>query len=146
MGTAFTHRAARRRETGIFPLMIGLVLAIAPISAGCLGGSYDAKSNGATVSVKPGEEIRISLDETPSTGYVWNVTLTGGLVLTKTGFGSPGSLSGMPGADSGTRTWVLTAGDAPVQGFSALKMRRGDDPSRAVDRFGMTFRVDTGTP
>lgn len=55
--------------------------------------------------VKPGEEIRISLDETPSTGYAWNVTLTGGLVLTKTEFGSLGALSGMPGADSGTRTW-----------------------------------------
>ena len=144
MRTVFSHRNGPGRNTTIFPLLGGLVLVIAMISAGCLGQSFDAGSNGTTAAVEPGETIRISLDETPSTGYVWNVTLAGDLVVTKTEFGSLGALTGMPGGDSGSRTWYLTIGTSPIQKFSAVKMRRGDNPERIVDRFEMIFAVETG--
>ncbi len=143
MRTGFSHRNGPGRENTIFPFLGGLVLVIAMISAGCLEQSFDAGSNGTTAAVEPGETVHISLDETPSTGYVWNVTLTGDLVVTKTEFGSLGSLTGMPGGDSGSRTWYLTIGTSPVQKFSAVKMRRGDNPERIVDRFDMTFVLKT---
>jgi predicted secreted protein len=143
MGTVFAHGDGPGRKTTIFPLLGGLVLVIAMISAGCLDQSFDAGSNGTTAAVEPGETVHISLDETPSTGYVWNVTLAGDLVVTKTEFGSLGALTGMPGGDSGTRTWYLTVGQAATQKFSAVKMRRGDNPERIVDRFEMTFVLKT---
>src|SRR5512136_2558226 len=119
--------------------MAVFILAAAVLLSGCIGESYSEDRNGTTIAVKPGDAIRISLSETPSTGYVWNVTLTGDLEITKTEFSSLGALTGMPGGDSGTRKWYLIPGNAPVQKFTALKMRSVDDPSRAVDRFEMTF-------
>ena len=144
MRTVFSRGNGPGRKTILLPLLGGLVLAIAMISAGCLEQSFDAGSNGTTAAVEPGETVHISLDETPSTGYVWHVNLTGDLVVTKTGFGSLGSLTGMPGGDSGSRTWDLTIGTSPVQKFSAVKMRRGDHPEVIVNRFEMTFTVGTG--
>jgi len=143
MRTVFHGYGPGRKTTGL-PLLGGLVLAIAILSAGCLGQSYDAAGNGSVVSVTPGQEIRISLGETPSTGYVWHVNLTGDLTLTGTDFSSLGSLTGMPGGDSGTRTWDLTIGTSPVQKFSAVKERSGGGETQIVDQFEMTFVAGTG--
>jgi len=129
-----------RMAARVCPLLFALFILALLASAGCLGQTYDEDRNGATIPVRPGDTIRIGLSETPSTGYLWNVTLTGDLVITETGFFSLGSFIGPPGGDSGTRSWTLTAGHASVQKFSAIKVR-GDDPSWAWDRFEMTFTV-----
>lgn len=118
-------------------LLAGCLLAVLLAAAGCLAPSYGHEQNATTVEARPGDTVRVSLDETPSTGFVWNVTLSGDLAIAKTGFGSLGDLSGVPGGDSGTRTWTLTVGTAPVQKFSAVKMR--PHGTLVVDEFEMTF-------
>ena len=129
---------------GIF-LVLGVFFLILTIAAtGCMEKTYDYYSNGTTVHVKPGETILVSLGQKPSTGFVWNATVTGDLLITKKEFGSLG-LSMMPGNDAGTATWHLTAGEAATQKFIAIKIRPGENITRVVDNFEMTFLVDNGT-
>jgi len=131
---------------GIFLVLGVFILILTIVVAGCMEKTYDYSSNGATVHVKPGDTILVSLGQTPSTGFVWNATVTGDLAITKKEFGSLGALSGMPGADTGTATWHLTAGQAATQKFTAIKMRPGENITRVIDQFEMTFLVDNGTP
>ena len=129
---------------GIF-LVLGVFFLILTIAVtGCMEKTYDYYSNGATVHVKPGDTFRVSLGQKPSTGFVWNATVTGDLMITKKEVESLG-LSMMPGNDAGTATWYLTAGKAATQKFTAIKIRPGEKITRVVDNFEMTFLVDNGT-
>ena len=130
---------------GIFLVLAGLFLILTIAVTGCMEKNYDYYSNGATVHVKPGDTFLVSLGQTPSTGFVWNATVTGDLLITKKEFGSLG-LSMMPGNDAGTATWYLTAGKAGTQKFTAIKIRPGENITRVIDNFEMTFLVDNGTP
>jgi predicted secreted protein len=109
--------------------------------------SYDFSSNGATVPVTPGEIIRISLGENPSTGYRWNVSLTGDLVITGEEYGSSniiGEIFGLVGG-GGTRTWHLEAGQAGgTQKFTAILKRPWMPTTGDEKTFEITFQVGTG--
>lgn len=130
---------------GIFLVLVGLFLILTIAVTGCMEKTYDYSSNGATVHATPGDTILVSLGQTPSTGFVWNATVTGDLVITKKEFESRG-LSMMPGNDAGTAIWYLTAGKAVTQKFTAIKIRPGENITRVVNQFEITILVDNETP
>ena len=140
----YRPRVDSMSSKGIFLVLVGLFLILTIAVTGCMEKTYDYSSNGATVHATQGDTILVSLGQTPSTGFVWNATVTGDLVITKKEFESRG-LSMMPGSDAGTATWYLTAGKAVTQKFTAIKIRPGENITRVVDQFEITILVDNDT-
>jgi inhibitor of cysteine peptidase len=72
------------------------------------------------VSVKAGDTFQVTLEENPSTGYAWNVSVTSGLnVINSTYLPSNTTLAGVPGL----RQWQIMAEGTGDQKFSAVYVR-----------------------
>jgi inhibitor of cysteine peptidase len=83
---------------------------------------YNESDNGATVAVKPGKTFVVALNENPSTGYIWNTTLTQGLQLVTEDFVQNPS-TGMAGA-GGIHYWVIKGvNEMGPQSFTAIYAR-----------------------
>jgi predicted secreted protein len=112
--------------------------------AGCIdGSSYTRGSNESVIQAHPGDVVSITLAENPSTGFVWNPTMTGDLTITGRTYtsGNPvGEMMGMVGV-GGSRTWRLKVGNDHTQTFSAVLQRPGDPANRTMDTFTITFSV-----
>ena len=125
-------------KTFLFLVCGGLLLLLALSTAGCTDKSYGYASSGSTISVTPGETIQVSLGEKPSTGFMWYGNVTGDMAIAKREVSST-SWGGMPGSDSATVTFTLTAGRDPVQKFMARKDRPNGNESHIIDTFELTF-------
>jgi len=105
--------------------------------------SYTRGNNGSIIQAQPGDTVTITLGENPSTGFIWNATTSGDLVVTgrKYTSGNPiGEMMGMVGS-GGSRTWQLTVGNDHTQTFSAVLRRPGEPGNRTMDAFEITFSV-----
>ena len=125
-------------------LMILAALGCVLFVAGCIDAhSYSRENNGSVIQVQPGDTVTITLGENPSTGFVWNATTTGDLVITgrKYTSGNPiGEMMGMVGS-GGSLTYQLTVGHDHTQTFSAVQRRPGDPQNRTMGTFEITFSV-----
>jgi predicted secreted protein len=111
--------------------------------AGCLDRSFDRSDDGSTVQATPGETVTITLAENPTTGFVWNATVSGDLAITGKDYasGNPvGELMGMVGG-GGSRSWYLTIGNDREQTFSAALRRPFEPVNRTLDTYSITFVV-----
>ncbi len=82
--------------------------------------SYGQSDNNTTVSAKNGETFKISLEDNPSTGYVWNVSVTSGLTIVNNTYLPPNTtLVGAPGI----REWQVTVNGTGTQQFSGIYKR-----------------------
>ena len=82
--------------------------------------SFNQSDNNKTVSVKSGDIFQVTLEENPSTGYMWNASVTSGLnVINTTYLPSNTTLAGAPGL----RQWNVEATDMGNQTFSAVYTR-----------------------
>lgn len=59
-------------------MLVSLMLAMAPALA---MGTYTGSDNGKAITVKSGETFTVKLDENPTTGYSWNMTVGDGLKI-----------------------------------------------------------------
>ena len=128
---------------GIGKILFILILTITVFCTGCTERSFDHSDNGTMVQVKSGDMVRINLAENPSTGFSWNATTTGDLVITRDGYDTSDSFGAMMGkvGGGGTRSWDLTIGKDRVQSFSAVYRRPWEPENRTIDRFEIAFTV-----
>ncbi len=81
---------------------------------------YNESDNNKTVALALGSPFIVRLDENPTTGYSWNVSVTGGLNITDDTFIPP--TSGLIGA-GGIHTWSMLTTKTGLQEFSGVYMR-----------------------
>lgn len=81
---------------------------------------YNESANGTTVAVPLGSTFTVWLQENPTTGYSWNVTVTDGLQITNDTFIPP--TSGLIGA-GGIHTWNVLTVKNGLQEFSGIYRR-----------------------
>jgi len=125
-------------------LVILAALGVVLLVTGCVDNhSYSSTDNNSTVRAQPGDTVTVTLGENPSTGFVWNATTTGDLVITgsKYASGNPvGEMMGMVGG-GGSRSWHLSVGKDHTQSFSAVLRRPGEPFNRTINTFEITFSV-----
>ena len=85
-----------------------------------IGNVYNESSNGTTVSVPTNGTFVVMLQENPTTGYIWNVTVTNGLTIVNNTFMPP--TSGLMGA-GGVHTWSVQAIQNGAQQFNGIYKR-----------------------
>ncbi len=81
---------------------------------------YNESANGTTVAVPLGSTFTVWLQENPTTGYSWNITVTDGLQITNDTFIPP--TSGLIGA-GGIHTWEVLTVKNGLQEFSGIYRR-----------------------
>lgn len=84
------------------------------------GEIYNESSNGTTVSTPTNGTFIVMLQENPTTGYIWNVTVTSGLTITNDTFLPP--TSGLMGA-GGVHEWSVEAIQMGQQQFNGIYKR-----------------------
>jgi inhibitor of cysteine peptidase len=82
--------------------------------------AYNESADGQTVTLPLGTTFLVWLQENPTTGYSWNVTVTDGLEITNDTYIPP--TSGLIGA-GGSHTWNVLTVKTGVQEFSGIYMR-----------------------
>jgi inhibitor of cysteine peptidase len=125
-------------------LVIMAVLGVVLFVTGCIDDhSYSSTDNNSTMPAQPGDTVTVTLGENPSTGFVWNATTSGDLVITGNNYasGNPvGEMMGMVGG-GGSRSWRLSVGKDHTQSFSAVLRRPGEPFNRTINTFEITFSV-----
>jgi inhibitor of cysteine peptidase len=81
---------------------------------------YNESANGTTVTLPLGISFMVVLQENPTTGYSWNVSVTDGLEITNDTFAPP--TSGLIGA-GGVHSWDVLITKTGLQEFSGIYMR-----------------------
>lgn len=82
--------------------------------------AFNQSDNNKTVNVKSGETFTVTLEENPSTGYAWNISVTSGLtIINDTYLPTNTSLVGA----GGLHEWQVEATDTGDQQFSGIYMR-----------------------
>ncbi len=102
--------------------------------------SYNESANNSTVNVTAGEEFKIDLKENPTTGYMWNATVTSGLEILNDTYTPDAAASGMVGV-GGTHSWILTGKDAGMQKFEAVYMRSWENVTGSEDAYVLNVNV-----
>jgi inhibitor of cysteine peptidase len=141
----------------------GIVLCMAVlVVAGCLGsGSPDTQTpspgltgtpvkeghvvanetqNGATVYVNKSTDITVKLNENPTTGYQWNLTLSPGLSLINDTYVSSDTSGKLAGA-GGIHSWDIVASETGTQTIHAVYGRSWEPITGNETAFDMTVIV-----
>jgi len=84
--------------------------------------TFTEADKGKTSDIAQGTRFAVQLKENPTTGFMWNATVSPGLVIQSSDFSQDPASKGLVGA-GGTRTWVITANDPGAQKFSATYLR-----------------------
>jgi len=84
--------------------------------------TFTEADNGKTGDITRNTRFAIVLAENPTTGFMWNATLSPGLELQSTDYRQDDAPTGMVGV-GGTRTWVIIAKNIGNQKFSAIYRR-----------------------
>lgn len=114
------HSADARPGGGVAPLVLG------------------PQADGTSVTLHQGQELRIELEENPSTGYTWHVLKQNPLKLVRKEFLRPAEQ--MPGAP-GKALFVFKA-LAPGQALVELAyFRSWEGSQKAAGRYRLTVRI-----
>ncbi len=88
--------------------------------------AYNQSDNNKTVSAKIGDKFTVTLDENPSTGYSWYMSVTNGLTIVNDTYLPPNTtLVGAPGL----HVWQIEADGTGDQKFSAIYKRLQEPPT-----------------
>ncbi|WP_342678727.1 protease inhibitor I42 family protein [Methanofollis sp. UBA420] len=103
-------------------------------------GAFNETANGTAVNATVGDIVGISLRENPTTGYLWNATLSSGLTLLNDTYTVDPHSEGMVGV-GGTHLWLVRADAAGNQTFSAVYKRPWENTTGTEDTFSLTLKV-----
>lgn len=101
--------------------------------------SFNQTDTSKTITVKPGETIKIQLDENPTTGYSWAFNVTPGLTIAEDKYHEPDS--GLMGA-GGVHEWQIKATGAGSQQVSAVYKRSWEPTTGNEDTFVLNIRIE----
>jgi inhibitor of cysteine peptidase len=82
--------------------------------------TFNESYNNQTETMKSGETFKVVLDENPTTGYSWNVSVTGGLTVLNDTYLAPNTT--LVGA-GGQHEWLVEATGTGDQQFSGIYKR-----------------------
>ena len=101
--------------------------------------TFTEADNGKTVNVTQNTRFAVVLAENPSTGFMWNATLSPGLEIQSDNYKDDAS-AGRVGA-AGTHTWVLVAKVTGDQKFSAIYKRSWEPVTGNETAYSVNIRV-----
>ena len=93
--------------------------------------------NNATVNMKAGDTLIVSLPENGTTGYLWNMTVSPGLAIVDDTFVSSDKAGTLVGA-GGTRTWTIKVNNAGSQWVKGVYMRSWEPVTGSDTTFTLT--------
>jgi predicted secreted protein len=112
----------------------------APAEGGKKMVTFTNADDGKTGDITQNTRFAVELAENPTTGFMWNATLSPGLELQSTDFRQSPEASGMTGA-GGTRTWIIIAHDLGEQKFSATYKRSWENVTGNETAYHVSIRV-----
>jgi len=115
-------------------------LSVTPTAEGKKMFTFTGADNGTTGNITQNTRFAVVLAENPTTGFMWNATLSPGLELQSSDYRQNDSPAGMVGV-GGTRTWVIIAKDLGDQKFSAISRRSWEPVSGNETVYSVTIRV-----
>jgi predicted secreted protein/putative hemolysin len=101
--------------------------------------TFTEADNGKTESVAQNTQFSVVLAENPSTGFMWNATLSPGLELLSD-YHKDDPSAGRPGA-GGNHTWIMVAKVTGDQKFSAIYKRSWEPVSGNETAYSVNIRV-----
>jgi len=104
--------------------------------------TYTEADNGKTGDIAQNTRFAIELAENPTTGFMWNATLSPGLELQSSDFRQSPAATGMVGV-GGTHTWIILAKDTGNQKFSAIYRRSWETVTGNETAYSANIRVVT---
>lgn len=141
---------------GILVLITIVAVTIAAFSMGCTengatgptedvelvesGSVFTENENGNEISIEQNGLIVLKLEENPTTGYSWNLTIPEGLTLVDDKFVTDQEDEDIVGA-GGIHEWELQAGSEGTYEISAIYKRPWEDITGEEDTFSMTVIV-----
>ena len=123
----------------ILPLI--LLLAFGLFTGVALAASaYSSGDNGKTITVNGGEMFTVKLDENPTTGYSWNMTVGNGLQIVSDRYipnATPAHLVG----SGGYHEWTIKAVSNGTYKVSGIYKRPWEPITGNEQRFTLTVKV-----
>jgi predicted secreted protein/putative hemolysin len=101
--------------------------------------TFTEADNGKTEDVTQNTQFAVVLAENPSTGFMWNATLSPGLDL-QSDYHKDDASAGRPGA-GGTHTWIIIAKVTGDQKFSAIYKRSWEPVTGNETAYSVNIRV-----
>ncbi len=99
---------------------------------------FDATNDGGIYTFEPGEIIRITLAENPTTGYSWDMTIPEGLTLKSDEFiARDTELAGAPG----THVWEFEAAAPDTYVVSGKYIRPWETDTEPAETFNLEVMV-----
>ena len=105
-----------------------------------LNATYTADQNTTALNMTVNETVQISLNENPTTGYMWNVTTSSGLEILADEY-TPDAVSQMMAGAGGIHEWILKAVDFGNQTFSAVNMRSFENLTGSEESYTLNITV-----
>jgi predicted secreted protein len=96
--------------------------------------------NGKTADITRNTRFAVVLAENPTTGFMWNATLSPGLELQSSDYRQDDAPAGMVGV-GGTRTWVIVAKYPGDQKFSAIYRRSWENITGNETSYSVNIQV-----
>ena len=105
-----------------------------------LNTTMTADVNTTNLTASLNDTIRISLNENPTTGYLWNVTNSSGLEILGDEYTMDKAGAGMVGV-GGVHEWTVKAIEAGNQTFSAVMMHVAEKPTGDEEQYLLSVVV-----
>ena len=102
--------------------------------------TFTEADNGKTSDIAQGTRFAVQLNENPTTGFMWNATVSPGLTIQSSDFSQKPSSPGLVGA-GGIRTWVIVANNTGSQKFSATYMRSWEPVTGNETAYSVNVKV-----
>lgn len=102
--------------------------------------TFTEADNGTSGNITQGTRFAVVLSENPTTGFMWNATLSDGLELQSSDYRQDEAPPGMVGV-GGHRTWVIVAKDTGEQEFSALYRRSWENVTGTETSYTVHIQV-----
>lgn len=117
-----------------FALLIGSGVALAQ-------NTYSGSDNGKTITVNSGDTFKVRLDENPTTGYSWNMTVDNGLQIVSDRY-VPNSTQLL--GSGGYHEWTIKAVSNGTYKVSGIYKRPWEPVSGSEQRFTLTVKIGGG--
>ncbi|AFD01186.1 putative secreted protein [Methanocella conradii HZ254] len=120
----------------VLPAMLLILLLCSGLAAA--QSVYSASDNGKTITMRAGDTFRVRLDENPTTGYSWNLTVGSGLQVVGDRY-TPNA-TGLIGS-GGHHEWTIMAVRMGTYKISGVYKRPREPLTGSERRFEMTVKV-----
>ena len=134
---AATHPLNNFSSSSHYPGVIAITkLPSSSVVSASQSRTFTEADNGKTFNMTRGQTVKIALDENPTTGYMWNTSVSNGIRISGDSYkiSNPGLMG-----SGGIHTWTLVLSKSGEQEFTAL-YKRAWEPE-AFSTFTIHFNV-----